>query len=128
MSPRFFYIQTLTAKRGDNEAQNTKTMKKVILSVMFIAAAIGFTSCGSVGLVGSIYTGNTEPVAVTSNAIGSKVGTAQCTSVLGIVAIGDGGINAAAKDGGIKVVSHVDVKTISVLGLFTVQKYFVYGE
>ncbi len=95
---------------------------------MFIAATLGFASCGSVGMVGSIYTGNTEPVAVTSNAIGSKVGTAQCTSVLGLIAIGDGGVNAAAKDGGIKKVSHVDVKTVSILGLFTIQKYFVYGE
>lgn len=124
-----FFIQILTAKRGDGEAQNTKKiMKKVILSVMFIAATLGLTSCGSVGMVGSVYTGNTEPKAVTSNAIGSKVGMAQCTSVLGLIAIGDGGINAAAKEGGIKKVSHVDVKTLSVLGLFTVQKYFVYGE
>lgn len=103
-------------------------MKKVILGVMFIAATIGFTSCGSVGMVGSVYTGYTAPVTATSNAIGSKVGTAKCVSALGLLAIGDGGINAAAKDGGIKKISHVDVKVISVLGLFTIEKFFVYGE
>ena len=81
--------------------------------------AIAMTSCSSIGMVGLIYDGDIQPVAVTSNALGQKVGTATCVSVLGIVAVGDGGINAAAKNGGIKKISHVDRKTLSVLSLFT---------
>lgn len=79
-------------------------------------------------MVGAIYTGYTAPAAVTSNPVGTKVGEAETISVLGIVAVGDGGIKKAAKDGGITTISHVDVKTTSVLGLFTINKYFVYGE
>ena len=90
--------------------------------------AIAMTSCSSIGMVGLIYDGDIQPVAVTSNALGQKVGTATCVSVLGIVAVGDGGINAAAKNGGIKKISHVDRKTLSVLSLFTKYEYFVYGE
>lgn len=90
--------------------------------------ALTMSSCGAVGMIGGIYTGDTQPVAVTSNSVGYKVGTSSCVSVLGIVAVGDGGINAAAKDGNITKISHIDRKTISVLGLFTTYKYFVYGE
>lgn len=90
--------------------------------------ALAMTSCGTVGMVGALYTGDTQPAAVTSNVVGHKVGTAQCVSVLGIVAVGDAGINAAAKNGNITKISHVDRKTISVLGIFTTYKYFVYGE
>lgn len=79
-------------------------------------------------MVGAVYTGVTTPVEVTSNEVGDKVGTASTISVLGIVAVGDGGVNKAAKMAGISKISHVDVETTSVLGLFTLQKYFVYGK
>lgn len=79
-------------------------------------------------MVGVVYTGVTTPVDVTSNEVGDKVGTASTVSVLGIVAIGDGGVNKAAKMAGITKISHVDVKTTSILGLFCIQDYFVYGK
>ena len=87
-----------------------------------------FTSCATVGTVGVLYTGTTTPVGVTSNDVGTKVGMSKATGVLGLVAAGDGGVNKAAQMAGISKISHVDVKTTSVLGLFTIQKYFVYGE
>ena len=86
------------------------------------------TSCGTIGLVGAVYTGYTEPAAVTSNELGTKVGQASAISVLGVVAAGDAGINEAAKKAGITKVSHVDKKIVSVLGLFTKVTYTVYGE
>lgn len=85
------------------------------------------TSCGAVGLVGAVYTGYTEPAAVTCNELGTKVGQASALSVLGVAA-GDAGINKAAKQAGITKVSHVDKKIVSVLGLFTKITYTVYGE
>ena len=103
-------------------------MKKTIKLVAAVAIALGMSSCAAVGTVGAIYTGTTQPHSVTSNALGTKVGVAKCTGILGIVAVGDGGVNKAAKMAGITKVSHVDVKTVSVLGIFTTQKYFVYGE
>lgn len=100
-------------------------MKKIIFSV---ACALALTSCGTVGLVGAVYMDTTEPTAVTSNTLGTKVGQAEALSVLGVAAVGDAGIEKAAKQAGIKKVSHVDKKTFSVLGLFTKVTYTVYGE
>ena len=102
--------------------------KKALKSLAIIAATTAMTSCSTVGMVGGLYQGTTEPTAVTSNEVGTKVGTSGATSVLGIVAVGDAGVNAAAKNGAITKVSHVDTKTTSVLGLFTSIKTFVYGE
>ena len=104
-------------------------MKKTIFSVACaIALAVGMTSCGSIGMVGAVYSDYTEPTAVTSNNLGTKVGQADGLSVLGVVALGDAGVEKAAKQAGIKKVSHVDKKTFSVLGLFTKITYTVYGE
>lgn len=105
-----------------------KKMKKAVAVVALVAAALMFTSCASVGMVGAIYTGYDAPVAVTSNTVGSKVGTASTVSVLGLVAVGDGSIDLAAKKADITKISHVDVKTFGILGLFTKHKYYVYGE
>lgn len=103
-------------------------MRKLFLTCVLASVIVLFSSCGAVGLVGALYTGVTTPEAVTSNDVGSKVGTANATSILGLVAIGNGGVNKAAKEAGITKISHVDVKTVSILGLFTTQKYFVYGD
>lgn len=92
------------------------------------ASALLFSSCGSLGTVGSVFTNTVEPVAATSNTFGTKVGTAEVKSFVGVVAIGDGGIHEAAKNGGIKKISHIDVKTFSVMGVYTCKTYFVYGE
>ena len=100
-------------------------MKKIIFSV---ACALALTSCGSVGLIGGVYMDTTEPTAVTSNTLGTKVGQAEALSVLGVAAVGNAGVEKAAKQAGITKVSHVDKKTFSVLGLFTKVTYTVYGE
>lgn len=93
-----------------------------------VVMGMSLVSCSAFGVVGAVYTGTTVPHSVTDNKLGTKVGSVKCTSILGIAAYGDAGINTAAKMAGIKKVSHVDVKTFSVLGLFTTQTYFVYGE
>jgi hypothetical protein len=104
-------------------------MKKTIFTVACaLALTLGMTSCGAIGLVGSVYTGYTEPAAVTSNVLGTKVGQGSAISVLGVVALGDAGIEQATKKAGIKKVSHVDKKVVSILGLYTKVIYTVYGE
>ena len=103
-------------------------MKKVFMILCAAVVALVMTGCGAIGMVGAVYQNVTQPVTVTSNAIGHKVGTAKCMSILGIVALGDAGINEAAKNGGIKKISHVDCKAFSILGVYTTYEYFVYGE
>lgn len=102
-------------------------MKKlnVLLAAAFVALTM--TSCGG-GVSGAIYTDIVTPVAATSNNVGTKVGSSQVAGYVGIVALGDGGIDAAAKNGNIKKISHVDVQTKSYVGVYTVQTYVVYGE
>lgn len=117
--------------------KNTKTMKKIFISLLFGAIlCLCMNSCslatglfsGTTGMTGSVYTGYTEPVTVTSNSCGQKVGSAKCVSVLGLLAMGDAGVQEAARKAGITKISHVDKKVLSVLGLFTIHEFFVYGE
>ena len=102
---------------------------------LFIIAAVAATalvsSCASTGTVcgaGGIYTDVTEGVTATSNNVGSKVGTASATNILGLFATGDASINAAASNGGIKKISHIDAHKKSILGIICNYEVFVYGE
>lgn len=86
----------------------------------FLAAILcGMASCTSVA-----------PMAATSNNVGAKCGTATETRILGFFPFyGDHGINSAAKNGGIKKISHVDVEEFNVLGyIYTKTTTKVYGE
>lgn len=105
-------------------------MKKIVLSLSAVAA-LTLASCSTISTgagIGAIYTGVTEGQIATSNTVGTKVGTSSSVGVLGIVAIGDASIQKAAKEAGIKKISHVDVKKTGVLGLFAQYKTVVYGE
>jgi hypothetical protein len=68
-------------------------MKKVKMMLAAAMVAVALTSCSSVGILGGVYHKVVQPVAVTSNIVGTKVGTSKCTSILGIAAYGDGGID-----------------------------------
>ena len=104
-------------------------MKYLSFVAMFAIAFFAF-SCSPVPspLFGMIYTDVKAPLAVTSNSGSSKVGTAEATGILGLIATGDASIEAAAKRGGITTIHHVDYQGMGVLGLFSKYTVFVYGE
>ena len=105
-------------------------MRKAIISCAAFAV-LTLASCSTISTrsgVGALYTGVTEGEMVTSNTLGTKVGTASQSGVLGLVSGGDASIQTAANSAGIKKVSHVDAKKFSVLGLFASYKIIVYGE
>jgi hypothetical protein len=103
-------------------------MKRLFFTVACaIALTMGVSSCGVLGS-GMIYNDTVEPDQVTANALGSKVGEATITNVLGVVALGDAGVQKAAKQAGITKVSHVDKKVFSILGIYTTTTYTVYGN
>ena len=103
-------------------------MKRLFFSVACaIALTMGVSSCGVVGQ-GMIYNDTVEPNQVTANSLGSKVGEAKIANYLGAVALGDAGIQKAAKDAGITKISHIDKKVWSILGLYSVTTYTVYGN
>ena len=102
-------------------------MKKTIFSLACaVALAMGMTSCAAMGN-GTLYNDTVEPCHVTANTLGSKVGQAQIVNIVG-VALGDAGVQKAAKEAGITKVSHVDKKVWSILGVYSVTTYTVYGN
>ena len=103
--------------------------KNFIVLLASVALSLGLSSCLAISdAPGIFFMGHTKPVAVTSNAVGSKVGTVTTMNLFNFATWGDGSIKKAAKMAGITKVSHVDVKTTSVLTIFCKKTYFVYGE
>jgi hypothetical protein len=68
------------------------------------------------------------PGMATSNELGTKKGTATCSSLLGIPLKNDCGIDAAAKNGELRRISHIDYKFSSFLGLYTTVTTTAYGQ
>lgn len=104
---------------------------KNIKKLMFVAGTtLILSSCATVKtpLMGVWYTDVKAPVTATSNSNSTKVGSAEATSILGLVATGDASIDAAAKSGGITKIHHVDEQSTSILGFFAKYKVYVYGE
>jgi len=61
--------------------------------------------------------------------LGSKIGRASSHSILWLVAWGDAGTQAAAENGGLKVINHADTETTLILfGLYTEVTTVVYGD
>jgi hypothetical protein len=105
-------------------------MKKLFI-IAAVAATALLSSCAGTGTVcgmGGIYTDVKEGVTATSNSVGTKVGTASATNILGIIATGDASISTAASNGGVKKISHIDAHKKSILGIFATYEVFVYGE
>lgn len=83
--------------------------------------------CAVVALMSSCAL--TLPVNATGNAMGSKVGTAKATGFFYTLFFNaDASIQTAAKNGGIKKISTVDVKHTSILGIITTYETIVTGE
>ncbi len=93
-------------------------MKKFFGLALVACAMMAVSSCTTV-----------VPMAATSNNVGTKCGTASEVRILGLFPFkGDHGINAAAKNGGIQKISHVDVQEDNILFLYVKRTTKVYGE
>lgn len=77
---------------------------------------------------GVIYGDVKSPLTATSNSSSMKVGTAEATSILGIIATGDASIEAAAKSAGITKIHHVDEHATNYFIFYAKYKVYVYGE
>jgi hypothetical protein len=94
-------------------------MKKLVL-LLGMAAGLVVSGCAFTGpglATGSIYQGYTLGSAVGAGT-GTKSGESCVMSILGIVALGDGSIDAAKKDGGVTQVASVDHTVFSILGIY----------
>lgn len=100
-----------------------------ILFLALVAACFFITSCATSMPRGALYTELKLPVIATGEGEKNlKVGTAECTSILGLVATGDASIETAMKNGGITKVSHVDWDAKNILGIIGTYKVVVYGQ
>jgi hypothetical protein len=95
-------------------------MKKMRKSLLALAAAgLLFLSSCSIVL----------PVTATSNPVGNKVGTAKATMFLHALYFDqDASIQTAAKNGGIKKISTVDVKYSDMFGIIQSIETIVTGN
>ena len=77
-----------------------------------------------------IFSNIVAPIDVTFNdtVIGSKVGEAETTAVLGLFSFGDASVYSAAKQGNIKKIDHVEYAYTNILGIVTFYKVKAYGE
>jgi hypothetical protein len=83
------------------------------------------------GLSGCIYSSATVPLDrnVEETTIGSKQGRASVYIVAWLVAWGDAGVEAAAENGGLKVIHHLDTeRRVILFGLFTRLTTIAYGD
>lgn len=91
--------------------------------VLLVVAAIASSGC--------VYTNITAPLDrdLDATQLGSKVGRAESKSVLGLVAWGNAGTQAAAANGGITTLNHADFEFFSILGIvYARQRTVVYGD
>jgi hypothetical protein len=126
-----FFGVTWIAGRLHINNKRKGNMKRVVVCSL-AAGLVALTGCvgpmGPVGGVGAgIYTDVSGPVAATGNAEGTKMGQATSTGII-CVATGDSSIKAAAANGGITKISHVDYHTTSILGVYAKTTVTVYGE
>ena len=93
---------------------------KVMRVVSALMCGVLLSSCAVVQapVLGLLYTDVGWGTQVPDGAHGSKTGTAEATSILGIFATGDASVEAAASDGGITNVKSVDHHSYSILGIY----------
>lgn len=106
-------------------------MKAKTLIAILLVTAFMLPSCAGAWTPvgpGTIFTSVKGPLDATSASGGTKMGTSEAMSILGIVAMGDASIQAAKNAGGISTVSHVDHESFSVLGIYATFKTVVYGN
>ena len=94
-------------------------MKKfgLLAALALCLASSGCAVAGPGIVTGSIYSGYTLGSGV-GPGTGTKTGQACVITVLGVVALGDGSIDEAKKQGGIAQVASVDHTVFSVLGVY----------
>ena len=104
------------------------------------AAALGAVAILSAGCVtapvvppmGALYSKIEAPLDLNSaggKVIGERRGESSSIAILGLVAVGDAGLKAAAEEGGLTRITHVDYKLKNVLfGAYAKFTTVAYGE
>ena len=80
--------------------------------------------------LGALYTDMSAPLDndLQGQALGSKKGTGETTSILGMVTWGDASVATAAEQAGILKVNHVDYDFLNILGVYQRFTVVVHGD
>lgn len=93
-----------------------KVRPSLVIVVAF-AFVLGGCAMAASPLSGSVFTDVKAPINA-NKAAGSKKGEACASSILGLIATGDAGIDTAKRNGGISEISSVDYESLNVLMLY----------
>lgn len=106
-------------------------MKKAAFFIVLLSVCM-LVGCATPYSPGAWYSKIDVPMCSPDDAsglqIGSKTGTSQMVNYVGVVAIGDASIQAAARNGGISKVKTVDVHYDSILGIINTTITKVTGD
>lgn len=103
-------------------------MNKLMIAAVGLVALCGCVSAPFVPPVG-IVSEVKAPLSTDGNwKVGMKSGSASSQCILGICAVGDCSITAAAKNGGLKRVDYVDYKYDNIIGIWQQVTVTAYGE
>jgi hypothetical protein len=98
-------------------------MKKSLLFAILIAIVCNFSGCFYVGVTAPLDTD------LDKTTLGSKTGKSTAQSIMWLVAWGDAGTKAAAENGNITVINHMDTQIFSVFfGIYSKNTTIVYGD
>lgn len=102
---------------------------KTFLKFTFLISTVYIVGCASGQPVsGLLYSDVQGPVNATGAMKGNLHGEACAASYLGLIALGDASISAAAKAGGVNQISHVDHTWTNILGLYAQYCTHVWGS
>lgn len=104
-----------------------KHVKTLIQCLLILVSAV-MVSCAGGPVSGLLYSDVMGPVNATGTMRGPLHGEACAASYLGLVAMGDASISAAAKAGSVNQISHVEHSFTSILGLYSKYCTIVYGS
>lgn len=100
-------------------------MKKIFISAIMIGIIAGAAIATPVGF---IYSDVKEPVSTSSSNDYTKTAEGTNYGILGLIGLGDSGVENIAKNGNIKTVKFVDKRTVWITPFFQMETFKVYGN
>ena len=98
-------------------------MKRFLLILVLVFSLSAFSGCAYVNIK------TPYDMDLDKTVLGDKVGKAKCQSILWLFAWGDASTAAAAKNGNITVINHMDGQIVTILfGLYCSSTTIVYGD
>lgn len=106
-----------------------RKLSLLFVAILSVSLLAGCTMPMTAPVYGGLVTSDVSgPIAMGDASVAcTKTGVAKAEGIV-CVAWGDASIKAAMDQGGITKVHHVDVKCMSVLGIYTKTETIVYGE